>query len=62
MYLDPMYFVFVMPALLLAFYAQMQVRSAYSKWLKVANTRSMSGADALLAIRDFQNALRMEFR
>jgi hypothetical protein len=23
---------------------------------------SMSGADALLAIRDFQNALRMEFR
>jgi Zn-dependent membrane protease YugP len=42
-FFDPMYFVFVMPALLLAFYAQMKVRSAYSKWLKVANARGMSG-------------------
>src|SRR3990172_11417280 len=42
---DPMYFVFVMPALLLAFYAQMKVRSAYSKWLKVANLRGLSGVD-----------------
>src|SRR4030065_177737 len=41
-----MYFVFVRPALLLAFYAQMKVRSAYSKWLKVANLRGLSGQDA----------------
>ena len=46
MFFDPMYFVFVMPALLLAFYAQMKVRSAYSKWLKVANLRGLSGLDA----------------
>jgi Zn-dependent membrane protease YugP len=41
-----MYFVFVMPALLLAFYAQMKVRSAYSRWLKVANARGLTGLDA----------------
>jgi len=46
MFFDPLYFVFVMPALLLAFYAQMKVRSAYGKWLKVANTRGLSGLDA----------------
>ena len=46
MFFDPMYFVFVMPALLLAFYAQMKVRGAYSKWLKVANLRGLSGLDA----------------
>lgn len=44
-FFDPMYFVFLMPALLLAFYAQMKVRSAYSKWLKVANARGLSGVD-----------------
>ena len=46
MFFDPRYFVFVIPALLLAFYAQMKVRSAYSKWLKVANLRGLSGVDA----------------
>jgi len=45
-FFDPMYFVFILPALLLAFYAQMKVRSAYGKWLKVPNTRSLSGVDA----------------
>lgn len=45
-FFDPMYFVFVMPALLLAFYAQMKVRSAYSRWLKVANARGLTGLDA----------------
>lgn len=45
-FFDPMYFVFILPALLLAFYAQMKVRGAYGKWLKVPNTRSLSGVDA----------------
>jgi hypothetical protein len=45
-FFDPMYFVFILPALLLAFYAQMKVRSTYGKWLKVPNMRSLSGADA----------------
>lgn len=44
-FFDPMYLVFVMPALLLAFYAQMKVRSAYSRWLKVANSRGLTGYD-----------------
>ncbi len=45
-YLDPLYFVFALPALLLAFYAQYKVRSAYSKYLQVPNLRGLSGLDA----------------
>jgi Zn-dependent membrane protease YugP len=45
-FFDPLYFVLVMPALLLAFYAQMKVRSAYSKWLQIPNARGLSGLDA----------------
>ncbi|HEY4689402.1 MAG TPA: zinc metallopeptidase [Anaerolineae bacterium] len=46
MFFDPMYFVFIMPALLLALYAQWRVRSAYSHWLRVSNARNLTGADA----------------
>jgi Zn-dependent membrane protease YugP len=46
MFFDPMYFVFALPALLLAFWAQMRVRSAYNKYLKVPNERRMSGLEA----------------
>src|SRR3972149_514079 len=46
MFFDPMYFVFIMPALLLALYAQWRVRSAYSHWLRVSNARTLTGADA----------------
>ncbi len=45
-FFDPMYLVFAVPALLFAFYAQMKVQGAYNKWLKVANTRGMTGQDA----------------
>ncbi len=45
-FFDPMYFVFVLPALLLAFYAQIKVQGAYAKWLQVQNTRGMSGLEA----------------
>jgi len=45
-YWDPMYFVFALPALLLAFWAQMRVRSAYNKYLKVPNSRGISGGEA----------------
>jgi Zn-dependent membrane protease YugP len=34
------------PALLLAFYAQMKVRSAYATYTKVANSRGLTGLDA----------------
>jgi Zn-dependent membrane protease YugP len=45
-YLDPLYLVFVLPALLLAFWAQMRVRSAYKKYLRVPNARGMTGLEA----------------
>jgi len=45
-YFDPMYLIFVLPALLLAFYAQMRVRSAYKKYTRKANLRGISGLQA----------------
>ncbi len=45
-FLDPMYFVFVLPALLLAFYAQARVRGAYAKYGKVPNQRGLTGEAA----------------
>jgi len=43
--MDPLYFVFALPALLLAFYAQFKVQSAYNKYLRVENWRGLSGSD-----------------
>jgi len=43
---DPMYFIFVLPALLLAMWAQMRVRSAYGRYLRVANERGITGLQA----------------
>jgi Zn-dependent membrane protease YugP len=45
MFFDPRYFIFALPALLLAFYAQARVSSAYGRYGKVANRRGMSGYD-----------------
>lgn len=45
MMFDPMYLVFALPALLLAFYAQMKVQSAYKKYLRVENWRGLTGFD-----------------
>jgi len=44
-YYNILYFVFGLPALLLAFYAQFKVRSAYGKYSKVANDRRLTGLD-----------------
>lgn len=46
MFFDPMYLVFALPAMLLAFWAQMRVRSAYSRYLRVPNERGVSGLEA----------------
>ncbi len=46
MYLDPMYYVFALPGLLLALYAQWRVRSAYNTYLRVPNARRIPGAQA----------------
>ncbi len=43
LYWDPMYLVFALPALLLAFYAQMRVQSAYRRYLREPNASGMTG-------------------
>jgi len=50
MFFDPMYFVYIAPALLLAFWAQMRVRSTYAKAQKMP--ASLSGAAAARHILD----------
>lgn len=46
MFWDPMYLVFALPALLLAFYAQAKVKGAYSRYTRVANSRGVTGLQA----------------
>ena len=43
---DPRYLIFALPALLLAFYAQWRVRSAYSEYSRKPNNRGISGMEA----------------
>lgn len=43
---DPRYLIFALPALLLAFYAQWRVRSAYSQYSRRPNGRGFSGGEA----------------
>ena len=44
-YFDPTYIVLV-PAIIFAFYAQMKVSSAYSRYSRVRNRRGITGAQA----------------
>jgi hypothetical protein len=48
---DPRYYIFALPALLLALYAQWKVRSTYEHYLKVPNTSGMTGAEAMRAMQ-----------
>jgi Zn-dependent membrane protease YugP len=43
---DPRYLIFALPALLLAFYAQWRVRSAYGRYSRKPNARGISGYEA----------------
>src|SRR5688500_8539365 len=52
MFFDPMYFVFALPALGLAMYAQFKVRSTYGKYSRVANASGMTGADVARRLLD----------
>ncbi len=45
-YFDPLYLVFALPALLLAFYAQFRVQSAYRRYSQRANWQGISGLEA----------------
>ncbi|HEX2185195.1 MAG TPA: zinc metallopeptidase, partial [Chloroflexota bacterium] len=51
-FLDPMYFVFALPALLLALYASWKVRSTYSKYAQVPNSTGMTGAEVARRLLD----------
>ncbi|NLT41692.1 MAG: zinc metallopeptidase [Anaerolineae bacterium] len=53
MYLNPVYILFALPALLLGLYAQFKVQSTFKKYLRVANARGITGiaaAQELLAV------------
>ncbi len=43
---DPVYFIFALPALLLALYAQYKVQSAYSRYARVRNRLGLDGVSA----------------
>lgn len=45
-YYDPLYFIYVLPAVLLALYAQLKVKSAYSAASRVGAASGLSGAEA----------------
>ena len=52
---NPTYFIFALPALILAFYAQWRVKSAYNKWLRVRNTRGLTGLQAARMLLNYNN-------
>jgi Zn-dependent membrane protease YugP len=45
MIFDPTYFLFALPAMLFAMWAQFRVQSSYQKWAQVANAQRLNGAD-----------------
>ncbi len=44
-FIDPMYFVFALPAMLFGLWAQFRVRSAFSKYSNVRNMHNLNGMD-----------------
>ena len=54
MFFDPMYFIFMGPAMLLGLWAQMKVKGAYGKWSRYAASSGLTGAQA--AARMLQSA------
>jgi uncharacterized protein len=52
MFWDPMYFVFMIPGLLLTLWAQSKVRGAYAKFSKVRNAVNLSGAQVARRVLD----------
>lgn len=50
MFLDSTYLMFVLPAMLLAFWAQFKVNSTYEKFSKVQNHRGITGAEVAVKI------------
>lgn len=44
-FIDPIYFIFALPAMLLAMWAQSRVQSAYRRYAQVANAKQLTGLD-----------------
>lgn len=45
MFFDPTYFLFALPAMFFAMWAQWRVKSAYSKWSQVRSAKNLNGMD-----------------
>jgi len=52
-FFDPMYFVFALPALILAMFAQWRVKATVNKYSKVFTGRGQTGAKVARALLDF---------
>ena len=52
MYFDPMYFLFVGPAILLSLWASFKTKSAFNKYSKVATRSGLTGAQAAQRLLD----------
>ena len=53
-FFDPLYFIFALPALLLAMYAQMRVKSNFNKYSQVRTMRGVTGAQVARYLLDSQ--------
>ncbi|SRR6266542_668003 len=52
MFWNPVYFIFALPALLLALYAQMKVKSTYNKYSQVSSATRMTGEETARRLLD----------
>lgn len=50
LYFDPLYFLFLAPAMIFALWAQMKVQSTVHRWAAVPARRGMTGAEAARAV------------
>ena len=58
-YIDPLYIIIVMPAMLVAFWAQFKVNSTFNKYSRVATRSGMSGYDAARLVLDSHGLYRV---
>jgi uncharacterized protein len=52
MVFDPIYFLFILPALALSLWASFRTRSAFKKYSKVRTARGLTGAQAAQMLLD----------
>lgn len=52
MFIDPLYIIMIVPALLLSIYAQIKVKGSYSRYSKIPTSSGISGAHAARMILD----------